>query len=204
MTKRLHGMMAAQEKMVRHQALPQPGESLELELTLERRYSEHVINSSVGRGKLVAVKPTTPSPKPVSSPPGLSKAGRGDLLLHVKKAVQGEGWTRVEPKDSGPDVGCPYQTPQESNKPQEVEQPNRSPLTSELLAPGKELIGDIDYEDVEETDPGLLPDPEVAQEVAHIPQADAWADVEMQESLPPPWVLNPRLSGLGMMATWSV
>ena len=42
----------------------------------------------------------------------------------------------------------------------------------------------LDYEDVEENDPGV-PDPEIAQAVAHIPQADAFADVEMQESQPP-------------------
>ena len=85
-------------------------------------------------------------------------------------------------------MGCPYQTPKEANKPQEskrVTQPGRSPLTSELLALGKELIEDLDYEDVEETDPGQ-PDPEIIQAVAHIPQADAWADVEMQESHSPP------------------
>ena len=43
----------------------------------------------------------------------------------------------------------------------------------------------LDYEDVEENDLGV-PDPEIIQAVAHIPQADAFADVEMQESQPPP------------------
>ena len=47
--------------------------------------------------------------------------------------------------------------------------------------PGKELIWELDYEEVEEAGLGLA-DPEIVQEVAHIPQADAWADVEMQES----------------------
>ena len=42
----------------------------------------------------------------------------------------------------------------------------------------------LDYKDVEENDLGI-PDPEIAQVVAHIPQADAFADVEMQESQPP-------------------
>ena len=85
-------------------------------------------------------------------------------------------------------MGRPYQTPKEANQPQESEQvtqPGRSPLTSELLAPGKELIPDLDYEDMEETDPDQ-PDPEIVQAVAHIPQADAYADVEMQESHLPP------------------
>ena len=199
MAKRLHGMMAAQEKTVRHQALPQPGESSDLELTLERRYSEHVLSLSMGRGKLVTKKPTTPGPKPITSPPGLTKAGRGDLLLHLKKATQGEGWTHMEQKDSGPNVGCPYQTPKEADKPQEGEQavqPDRSPLTSELLALGEELIRDLDYEDVQEADLGLTPDPEIVQAVAHIPQTDAWADVEMQESHSPPG-FEPEVSRSG-------
>ena len=120
------------------------------------------------------------------------------MKLHLKRATQGEGWSHVEPKDSDPDVGRPYQTPKEANKPQEskqVGQPGRSPLTSELLAPGKELIGELDYEDMEEADPGR-PDPEVIQAVAHIPQANAWADVEMQESHSPPG-FEPEVSRSG-------
>ena len=31
-----------------------------------------------------------------------------------------------------------------------------------------------------------MPDPEITQAVAHIPQANAFTDVEMQESCPPP------------------
>ena len=199
MAKWLHGMMAAQEKTVRCQALPVPGVSSELEIALERRYSEHILSSSMGRGKLIAENPTATSPKPVTSPPRLTKAGRGDVLkLHLKRATQGEGWSYVEPKDSGPDVGCPYQTPKEANKLQESEQvaqPGHSPLTSKLLALGKEVIGDLDYEDVEEADLGC-PDPEIIQAVAHIPQADAWADVVMQESHSPPG-FEPEVSRSG-------
>ena len=91
-------------------------------------------------------------------------------------------------RDSGPSMGHPSQTLQETSKPQESEQtvqPGRSPLTSELLAPDEELTEVLDYQDVEENDPGV-PDLEIAQVVAHIPQADAFADVEMQESHPPP------------------
>ena len=54
-------------------------------------------------------------------------------------------------------------------------------------APDKKLTEVLDYEDVEENNLGV-PDPEIAQAVAHIPQADAFADVEMQESQPPPEV----------------
>ena len=189
MAKRLHSMTAVQEKTVRRQALPVPGMSSELEITLERRYSEHVLSSSMGRGKPIAENPTSPGPKPVTSSPRLTKAGQGDVLkLHLKRGTQGEGWSHVGPKDLGPEVGRPYQTPKEASKPQEgkqVAQPGHSPLTSKLLAPGEEVIGELDYEDVEEDDPGH-PDPEIIQAVAHIPQADAWADVKMQESHSPP------------------
>ena len=120
------------------------------------------------------------------------------MKLHLKRATRGEGWSHVEPKDLGPDVGRLCQTPKEAGKPQESEQvaqPGHSPLTSELLAPGEELIGELDYEDVEEADLGQ-PDPEIIQAVAHIPQADAWADVEMQESHSPPG-FEPEVSRSG-------
>ena len=72
--KRLRGMMAAQEKTVRHQALPVPGMSLELEIALERRYSKHILSSSMGRGKLIVENPTGPGPKPVTSPPRINQS----------------------------------------------------------------------------------------------------------------------------------
>ena len=132
-------MTAGQEKTVWCQALPEPSVSSELEVALERRFSEHILNSSVGRGKVPNGKPSTPSTKPASSPPGLTKAGWGDILkIRLKKATQGDGWTHMELKDLGPDIGCPYQTPKEAAKPQEnlgAVQPGRSPLTSELLGP---------------------------------------------------------------------
>ena len=53
-----------------------------------------------------------------------------------------------------------------------------------MLELGEELLGDLDYEDVEEINP--QPDPEIAQAVANIPLADAQADVEMQDIWPPP------------------
>ena len=174
MSKRLHTMTAAQEVMVRRQALPVQGESSELEVVLEKMYSEQVLHSK-GRGKLITSS-------------GLTKIRRGDALkLHLKRATRGEGWS-VETKDSGPTIGHPSPADQETGKPQESEQtvrPDRSPLTSELLAPDEEVTGVLDYEDVEENDAGM-PDPEIAEAVAHIPQADAFADVEMQELHPPP------------------
>ena len=105
----------------------------------------------------------------------------------MKTAARDEGWS-VETRDSGPTVGHPFPANQEAGKPQEGEQtvwPDRFPLTSELLALDEEVTGVLDYEDVEENDVGM-PDPEIAKVVAHIPQADAFADVEMQESHLPP------------------
>ena len=135
MTKQLHGMTATQEMTVRHQALPVQGESSELEVILEKRYSEQ-LSRSKGRGKLVVENPTIPSHKPVTSS-GLTKVGRGDALkLHLKRTARGEGWS-VETRDLGPNVGHPSPANQETSKPQESEQmvqPGRSPLTSELLA----------------------------------------------------------------------
>ena len=105
MTKQLHGMMAAQEMMVRHQAQPVQGESLELEVILEKRYSEQLLRSK-GRGKLVVENPTAPSHKSVT-PSRLTKVRRGDALkLHLKKTTQGEGWS-VEMRDLGPSIGHP-------------------------------------------------------------------------------------------------
>ena len=75
MAKQLYGMTAAQEMTVKRQALPIPGESSELEVVLEKKYSEQLLHSK-GRGKLVAQNPTTPGHKPVTScTPGLTKIG---------------------------------------------------------------------------------------------------------------------------------
>ena len=109
----------------------------------------------------------------------------------------------MEPKNLGPDVGHPYQTPKEADKPREGEQvarPGRSPLTDKLLAPGEELMGALDYGDMEEDNPGV-PDPEVTQALTNIPKADV--DMEMQESHAPR-VSNWRLPEPGMTSTWSV
>ena len=197
LAKRLHGMTAAQEMTVKRQALPVPGESSELEVILEKRYSKQLLHSK-GRGKLIAESAPTPGHKPITSgPPRLTNVGRGDTLkLHLKRA-RGEGWS-VEMRDSDLGVGHLSQTSQETSKLQESEQtvrPGCSPLTSELLALDEELTEMLDYEDVEENDPGV-PDPEITQAVAHIPQANAFADVEMQETQPPPG-FEPEVSRSG-------
>ena len=65
LTKQLTGMTAAQEMTVKRQALPVPGESSELKVVLEKRYSEQLLHSK-GRGKLIAERPTAPGHKPVA------------------------------------------------------------------------------------------------------------------------------------------
>ena len=167
MSKRLHSMTAGQEQTVRHQALPIAGESSELEVLSEKLYTEYL-------GKML------------STCEGKSPLRRaGTLWLHLKKAEK--GWTQANRSGTGPGVGNPNRYPREAtsqSRREESNLPSHSPLTNELLDPGEELLGELDYEDVEEINPD--PDPEIAQAVAHIPQADGCADVEMWDVRPPP------------------
>ena len=98
-----------------------------------------------------------------------------------------KGWTQASQSGTGPGVGNPNRYPKKvssQSKQGKLNQPSRSPRTNELLDPGEELLGELDYEDVEEINPE--PDPEIAQAVAHIPKADVCDDVEMQDVRPPP------------------
>ena len=151
MSKRLHGMTAGQEQTVRRKALPIPNESSELEVLSKKLHTEY-------RSKM-------PSAGIGKSP--LRRAGV--LRLHLKKAEK--GWTQANQSGTGPGVGTlnwyPKEAPSQS-KQEESNQPSRSPLTNELLDPGEELLGELDYEDVEETN--LDPDREIAQAVTHIPR----------------------------------
>ena len=144
-----------------------PGESSELEVLSEKLYTEYCKKM--------------PSAGGVKSPLGRA----GTLRLHLKKAEK--GWTKAGQSGTGLGVGNPNRYPKEvssKSKPGKSNQPSRSPLTNELLEPGEELLGQLDYEDVEEINPE--PDPEIAQAVVNIPQADVYADVEMQDIRPPP------------------
>ena len=167
LTKRLHGMTTGQEQTVGCQALPMPGESSELEVLSEKLYTQY-------------------SKKLPSAGGGKSPLGRaGTLRLHLKKTER--GWTQASQSGTGPGVGNPNRYPKEvstQSKSGKSNQPGRSPLTNELLDLGEELLGELDYEDVEDIDPE--PDPEIAQAVAHIPKADVCDDVEMQDVRPPP------------------
>ena len=162
MSKRLHGMTTGQEQTVWCQALPMPGESSELEVLSEKLYTEY-------------------SKKMPSAGGGKSPLGKaGTLRLHLKKSEK--GWTQASQSSTGPGVGNLKEVSSKS-KQRKLSQPSRSPLTNELLDPGEELLGELDYEDVEETNPE--PDLEIAQAVAHIPKADICGDVEMQDVWPP-------------------
>ena len=89
------------------------------------------------------------------------------LKLHLKKATQGLGWSHVEPKDLGLDVGKKYEPPQ-----------------NELLPLGENVTDVLDYDK----------DLEVAQAVANIP---SWLDdVEMQDMSAPPG-FEPEVSCTG-------
>ena len=145
-----------------------PGESSEQEVLSEKLYTEY-------------------SKKMPSAGGAKSSLGRaGTLWLHLKKAEK--GWTQASQSGTGPGVGNPNRYPKEAasseSKQGKSNQPSRSPLTNELLDPGEELLGELDYKGVEEINPE--PDPEIAQAVAHIPKADVCGDMEMQDVRPPP------------------
>ena len=109
----------------------------------------------------------------------------GTLRLHLKKAER--GWTQASQSGTGPGVGNPSRSPKgvsTQSKSGKSNQPGRSPLTNKLLDPEEELLGELDYKDMEDINPE--PDPEIAQAVAHIPKADICGDVEMQDVRPPP------------------
>ena len=113
MSKRLQGMTSEEERKVHCQPIPVEGLSLELEVMLERPYSEHILSAPLGKAKSPKEKSSTPTAL-VSKPPGLTKLGQGEgLRLHLKESTQGPGWTHVESKAPGPDVGCLYQIPHE-------------------------------------------------------------------------------------------
>ena len=69
------------------------------------------------KDKAAKEKPgTQPVPNHSTSKPDAyrtpSGVGCGQALkIHLKKAMQGLGWTHVEPKDPGPDVGQCYKPP---------------------------------------------------------------------------------------------
>ena len=50
------------------------------------------------------------------SPKTITGLGHGQSLkMHLKKAGLGKGWTHLDPKDPGPDVGQKYNLPQKED-----------------------------------------------------------------------------------------
>ena len=150
-----------------------------------------------GEGEAHCGEPHCPRPQVHYFPRVDQSRTRGYPEVVPEENCPGEGWS-VETRDKGPSVGHPCPANQETSKLQEserVDRPGRSPLTSELLAPNEQLTNVLDYEDVDEYEVSM-PDPEIAQAVAHIPQADAFTNVEMQESRPPSG-FEPEVSKVG-------
>ena len=118
-------MTTGQEQTVRHQALPMPSESSELEVLSEKLYIQY--------------SKKLPSAGGVKSPLGRA----GTLRLHLKKAEK--GWTQASQSGTGPGVGNPNRYPKEASSQSrqgKSNQPSHSPLTNELLDPGEELLGE--------------------------------------------------------------
>ena len=46
---------------------------------------------------------------PIQNSPRLPLGHRESIKLHVKKMSMGEGWSRMPPKDDGPDNRQPYE-----------------------------------------------------------------------------------------------
>ena len=89
MAKRLHGMTATQEMMVRHQALPVQGESSELEVVLEKRYSKQLLRPK-GRGSSL---PRIPPPLATSLSPHSPRVDQSRVRGHPQ-ATPEEGHPR--------------------------------------------------------------------------------------------------------------
>ena len=116
------------------------------------------------------------------------------MKLHLRRSMLGEGWSHVQPKDVGLDVGKRYEPPWKEEpapqdepqhrksdedtaflceEPQQQEDTGWSPLTDKLLPLGENITDVLDYEE----------DPEVMAAIANIPRVD---DVEIKDMNPPP------------------
>ena len=167
MSKRLHGMTTGQEQTVRRQALPMPGESSELEVLSEKLYTEYC-------KKMPSVRQSEKS------------AWKGRNIT----ATLEEGGEGLDPsKSERYQPGCwePESVPQGSIlqvKAGKIKPAQPFPSHQRVVRPRRGTARELDYEDVEEISPE--PDPEIAEAIANIPQADVYADVEMQDIRPPP------------------
>ena len=145
---------------------------------MERCYNEFMLDTAAQEKKKASQEKLGPKPSPAPKPSGSKTLGRGETIkLHLKKAVQGPGWTHVPPKDPDPNIGKPYQPPQRQDD-AGANQAGCSPLTNELLALEENVTDFLDYED------DVQEDPEIAQAVTHIPKPTDDVDIEMEEENP--------------------
>ena len=102
--KRLMGDSAL-VKQIQRQPIPLEGHSSELEMAMEEYYNRELRcleTPMQGATKDKAVSKTIT---------GLSRGQ--DLKLHLRRSMPGDGWSHVQPKDPGPDVGKKYKQPRE-------------------------------------------------------------------------------------------
>ena len=92
---------SAEVKWIRRQPIPVEGQSTKLEIAMEEYYNWELKRLETPRQG--AVKNNLSSSKTVT------RIGWGQSLkLHLKKAMPGEGWTQMDPKDPGLDVDKKY------------------------------------------------------------------------------------------------
>ena len=104
----LVGSNSTEIKQICRQPIPVEGQSSELEIAMEECYN----------WELVWLE--KPQEKVAKDKPGNSKTrlGRGqNLKIHLKRAMLGEGWSHVEQKDPGPDIGKKYEPPWKEESP---------------------------------------------------------------------------------------
>ena len=174
-------------KQILHQPIPLEGHSSELEIAMEEYYNLELCRLETLLAGVTKNKP--------GGSKTITRLGRGqDLKLHLRGSMPGEGWSTVQPKDAGPDVGKRYVLPQSEEpepqdepwrrksdedtaflceEPQQQEGAGRSPLTNELLALGENITELLNYEE----------DLEVMAAIANLPRVD---DVEMRDINAPP------------------
>ena len=176
--KRLFNATSKEAKKIRQQPFLVTGILSDLEVAMEQCYDWEVLSLQLQKDKAAKEKPSAQSAHLMPKHHGcstLSRMGHGQTLkLHLEKAVQGPNWTRVEPKDPGPDVWQWCEPPQWSDGIKN--QASHSPLTDELLPPGENVTQVFDYDDD-------MQDQEIAEAIANIPCPD---DVEMQDVNAPP------------------
>ena len=98
---------SAEIRQIRRQPIPVEGQSSKLEIAMEEYYNQELCRLETPRQGVAKNKP--------SSSNTVTGIGRGQTLkLRLKRAMPGEDWSHVEPKDPGLDVGQKYEPPQKA------------------------------------------------------------------------------------------